>query len=898
MSDYQINFLNNLQPQANILVVDDIPDTIQYLTDILTQQGYKVRVEASGQMALAAVRAEPPDLILLDIMMPGMNGYEVCEQLKADKDTSNIPVIFISAINKVADKVKALSLGGADYIAKPFHIPEVLARVKTHLSIRNLQKDIEQRNSELALFNEIGQIFSSTLDLEQVLETILEEIRYALDVVSVSLWLVEPETNDLVCQHAKGPGSDIVGLRLAPSQGITGWVVQHGESALIPDTWLDERHLRDSDQPFELSVRSMLIVPLKVKNEAIGVLDIVDARVNFFTSYDLTLLEPIAASAAIAIENARLFQQEHKAKQAVETASAVTFAVNNSLDLEANLEKALEIVLQTMQLDQAWLFLPEDNGAMLRMIVALGFPDEFHHQETFTPADRCGCGEILANGELRCHFEENVCLRLTPYLEQFPVLSTLHISLPIFAKQQTIGLLNLGGTNVVNLTPNDFQWLKTVSQQIGNAIDNASLYQNALGKAERLSVLSRISTIISRSWKLDEILPPVLSEVARVLGMSLGIIVLHPGTSTSKYKARTHFGHWQSQVNFNDIAWHELPLLKIIERTQAPLFIPTPAEDDRLKPLSILIEQENIQALVVLPLVVQNQLVGFIQLCALSPGFVFEAAEIELARTLTNQAAVAIEKARLYEATVARYEEELETARQIQQYLLPRTVPDMPGFRLTGLCQPAYAIGGDFYDYIFLSDHRLSIVVGDVTGKSLPAAMVMTLARNTIRSSLVDAPHSAEEAMTIANRWLCQDIQSGTFVATVQALIDPHEYSMWLVNAGQTATLLYRNGQIYYLLTDEAAGFPLGIQPDTTYTQIKIPLQSGDIFLFYTDGIVEAKNIDEELYGFDRLESSMQNIQPNLYPQQIIDALLVDLQAFVGQAEQHDDITLVVMQVE
>jgi signal transduction histidine kinase len=134
---------------SNILVVDDTLPNLRLLAEILTEKGYKVRPVPNGELALSAARGFPPDLILLDIMMPGIDGYEVCKQLKADERTCDIPVIFISAINEVLDKVKAFAIGGVDYITKPFQVEEVLARVETHLSLRCLQKDLQENNDNL-----------------------------------------------------------------------------------------------------------------------------------------------------------------------------------------------------------------------------------------------------------------------------------------------------------------------------------------------------------------------------------------------------------------------------------------------------------------------------------------------------------------------------------------------------------------------------------------------------------------------------------------------------------------------------------------------------------------------------------------------------------------------------
>ena len=139
-----MNTQQSISQKANILIADDTPENLRLLFGMLAEQGYRVRPVPSGHRALATVQTELPDLILLDIKMPDMDGYEVCERLKADERTRDIPVIFISALNGTFDKIKAFSVGGVDYITKPFQIEEVLVRVKTHLGLRNLQKNLQQ----------------------------------------------------------------------------------------------------------------------------------------------------------------------------------------------------------------------------------------------------------------------------------------------------------------------------------------------------------------------------------------------------------------------------------------------------------------------------------------------------------------------------------------------------------------------------------------------------------------------------------------------------------------------------------------------------------------------------------------------------------------------------------
>lgn len=135
--------------RPNILIVDDTPANLRLLSQMLGQHGYKVRVANDGRHALESIHANPPDLILLDIMMPGMDGYQVCEQLKRTPTVNAIPVIFLSALDASLDKVKAFAAGGVDYITKPFQLEEVLARVAAHLGLHNLQRQLEAQNRQL-----------------------------------------------------------------------------------------------------------------------------------------------------------------------------------------------------------------------------------------------------------------------------------------------------------------------------------------------------------------------------------------------------------------------------------------------------------------------------------------------------------------------------------------------------------------------------------------------------------------------------------------------------------------------------------------------------------------------------------------------------------------------------
>lgn len=160
--------------RGDILLVDDTPDNLRVLSAMLTNQGFEVRKALNGQRAIASVQADPPDLILLDIKMPEMDGYEVCQHLKSDPKTCEVPIIFISALDDALDKVKAFSVGGVDYVTKPFQEIEVLARIEHQLRIQSLQQQLTEQNQELARSNRELEQFAYVVshDLQQPLQSI------------------------------------------------------------------------------------------------------------------------------------------------------------------------------------------------------------------------------------------------------------------------------------------------------------------------------------------------------------------------------------------------------------------------------------------------------------------------------------------------------------------------------------------------------------------------------------------------------------------------------------------------------------------------------------------------------------------------------------------------------
>ncbi|MBR8829225.1 MAG: response regulator [Gomphosphaeria aponina SAG 52.96 = DSM 107014] len=191
----------SLPPKADILVVDDTPENLRLLMGILAKQGYKVRPTTNGKNALAVARRESPDLILLDILMPEMDGYSVCKELKADPNFTNIPVIFISALNEPIDKVQAFAVGGVDYISKPFQLEEVVARVENQLRIQSLQKQLQEKNSLLEQIN--LKLKHSNNALEEFAHVVSHDLQQPLQCIIGYTQILEYQQQNILNQEAK-----------------------------------------------------------------------------------------------------------------------------------------------------------------------------------------------------------------------------------------------------------------------------------------------------------------------------------------------------------------------------------------------------------------------------------------------------------------------------------------------------------------------------------------------------------------------------------------------------------------------------------------------------------------------------------------------------------------------
>jgi serine phosphatase RsbU (regulator of sigma subunit) len=262
--------------------------------------------------------------------------------------------------------------------------------------------------------------------------------------------------------------------------------------------------------------------------------------------------------------------------------------------------------------------------------------------------------------------------------------------------------------------------------------------------------------------------------------------------------------------------------------------------------------------------------------------------------------AVTIEHGNLFKEVLSklRMEKDLSFARDIQMSMLPSSCPEIEGYQIAASSTPAREVSGDFFDFIDIDENQMGFVIADVTGKSVSGALVMTASKSVFRL-LSEEKLSVEEIMKRANRQIKKDITKakGMFVALLYAVLDLEKKSIGMCSAGQTQPILLsaKTGEAK-LIETEGDAFPLGIIEDADYQETQLPLETGDMAIFYTDGVVEAMNKKEEMYGFERFIEVIKEHQ-GLDAETFLEKLIDDINSFVGKAEQHDDLTIVVIKV-
>jgi serine phosphatase RsbU (regulator of sigma subunit)/pSer/pThr/pTyr-binding forkhead associated (FHA) protein len=412
--------------------------------------------------------------------------------------------------------------------------------------------------------------------------------------------------------------------------------------------------------------------------------------------------------------------------------------------------------------------------------------------------------------------------------------------------------------------------------------------------AEKLKFLLEISSNLAQTFDLDALLPKIVDSMFQVFRQAdRAFIIMREESADNKLipkVIKTRRAIDETNARFSRRIVHQC-----IETNQG--LLSEDATADKRFDLSQSIADCRIRSVMCAPLTARDNKTAFgvIQLDTQNHNKKFTPEDLKLLIAVASQAAVALENARLHEVLLVRdrMRRDMELAKQVQRSFLPKKLPEVPGYSFFAHYEAALEVGGDYYDFIPLPERGLAVMIGDVAGKGVPAALLMAKISSDARFSMLtqDRP---ETAVIELNALLHQAGLSDRFVTLTAGLLDPVRHQVTFVNAGHLSPIVYRRatGKLEEVVPRELTGFPLGVVEGFPYDPCPVPLQPGDCALLFTDGVTDARNkqdVDFQMTGV------YQALAEGPYtPQAVGDKIVKALrQHMAGTSKQHDDITVV-----
>lgn len=403
---------------------------------------------------------------------------------------------------------------------------------------------------------------------------------------------------------------------------------------------------------------------------------------------------------------------------------------------------------------------------------------------------------------------------------------------------------------------------------------------------EELSILNDLARAIGASHNSQEIMQTIIRRSLKAVNAEQGVITLvgREKRESMVTLVRTQVSssdHQQFHLNQNLVGWMQL--------NKKPLISANVRSDDRFQGVRW---NEQIRSLLCVPLMIKSELTGILTVFNKKDEKAFTEDDQRLLAILAAQSAQIVENARLYEAEreFLKMQEEIRLAARIQSDLLPRTTPVLPGYDIAGKNIPAQAVGGDYFDFIQLDDGRVAVCLADVSGKGLPASLLMSNTQATIRSqSLMNAQPA--ECMTRANSLLYRTISPEKFVTMFYGILDTNSHIFTYSNAGHDPPFHLSIAQCARLTI---GGTVLGIIDQFDYRQEVVAFAKSDSIVMYSDGITESSNEADELFGEKRIESVLRSHR-EASASVLVDHIIDAAKEFAGRREQADDMTVVVV---
>ncbi|MFW3171716.1 SpoIIE family protein phosphatase [Geodermatophilus sp. CPCC 206100] len=819
---------------GRVLVADDNADMRDYVVRLLAPQ-YDVLAVADGRQALEAALADPPDLVVSDVMMPELDGVELLAALRADTRTARVPVVLLSARAGEEAAVEGLAAGADDYLVKPFSAQELLARVGAHLELGRVRMAAEERFTAMA------------------------------DLAPALIWVADPEGNRVFVNR--------------------GWPQYTGRTAgdELGSGWTDGLH------PEDRARYAATVEAARAAREGWEV----EFRLRRSDGAFHWLLEravPIGAGDGFAGHvgsctdiNARMRETERQTLLA-----DVGAVLDGQPTLDDQLDALARLVVDRRLADLCTVRLV-DEDRRLRWTGVAGLDDRSEAALADVDPD-VGVGpEVVRTGRSVLY---PVLAGATDLGEDHPALApplaiASVLALPLTVRGRVLAVLALGRrVDAPPYTDDDRVLAEEIATRAALAVDNALLLADERAAARRLALLQRATAELSAATTPVEVAAAAAGHIRALTGDDSRVAVYELDPSHRALAALTISGGTEEGQRL----WQSLPLSAPLVATAAvtdrrPLWIEdvsAVAPDGRQLPaeLAAAIRDYGLAANVGLPLIVAGRVAGVVAV-AWPTVQRFSATDRAMLLAVAEQCAQALDRARLYRA-------ERGIAETLQLSLLPAELPRLERLALAAHYLPGAEgsqAGGDWYDVVQLEDDRVAIAVGDVVGQGPAAAAVMGQLRSALSAALLQGAGPAE-ALELLDRFAAR--LPGALASTAACLVlDGETGAVRWARAGHPPPLLV-TADGARLLDEAGSGAVLGAPGRPPYREGRIDIPAGATLLLYTDGLVERRGevLDE---GLDRVAAAAAR-HAGADPLRLTERLLTEV---LADADQPDDVAVI-----
>ncbi|MEU2350666.1 SpoIIE family protein phosphatase [Modestobacter sp. NPDC049651] len=821
---------------GRVLVADDNADMRDYVQRLLAQR-YTVEVVADGQAALEAVRADPPDLVVSDVMMPRLDGMQLLAALRADSRTERVPVLLLSARAGQEAAVEGLAAGADDYLVKPFAARELLARVGAHVELGRVRREAEERFTAMA------------------------------DLAPALIWVADADGRRVLLNAGwreftgSGPDEDRAGRwqdGLHPDDRDRYLAVVAAASA-ERRPWEVEYRLRRADGAYHWLLERA--VPLDGgQGGHVGACTDINAR--YRESQRQALLAEVGA--------------------ALDRAEGVT----------GQLAALARLLVDSRLADVCDVRRVGDDGR-LRREAAAALDPVTEAVLTSLDEDTYAARQAVATGRAVLQVQVPDVERTGPAYTD-PALATRRrelavtsaMSVPLVVRGRVLAVLGLGRRfDAPGLTDDDVTLAGEIAARAALALDNGLLLTEERASAARLALLQRATAALSAATTPDQVAAAAARHVRDLLGPSCRVSVFELDEDRRTLVSLGRSGHDPGTAEWSRVPLSAPGALTEAVATRQPVWVdgtpgsgrPTPGEVEQLAELGL-------QGAADLPLHAGGRVTGVLGVGLPTPAPLGPTERATLL-ALAEQCALALDRARLFRA-------QRRIAETLQRSLLPQQLPQLDRLALAARYVPGAEgsqAGGDWYDVVELDSSRVAVAVGDVVGQGPAAAAVMGQLRSVLSTALLSGCGPAE-ALELLDRFAAR--VPGALASTAACLVlDWSAGEVRWARAGHLPPLLV-TADGARLLEGAGGGTVLGVPGRRPYTEGHAPVGPGSTLLLYTDGLVERRRETLDA-GLDRLTGSAARHAGDA-PEALASALLAEL---LADTDQPDDVALIAVRL-